>query len=167
MPRSICWETAFSIMQELPPSLVDHESLPNMAHLLLDPSPEIAKMVYALLHAASKKRTEYLVVEAGVDTSTETAKYELPAELLQVVQTALILQGDQAEPNILGYLLGWMVIFDLFNDASLRVKMGYASQLRDLDLISSNFLPNILDLAARSKRAWSCSRSRFAQRQLK
>ncbi|KAI5116021.1 hypothetical protein M0805_005027, partial [Coniferiporia weirii] len=145
-PRSVCWEMAFSIVQNLPSSLIDHESLPNMAHLLLDPSPEVAKMAYTLLRGAAKKRTEYLVVEAGVDTSTETTKYELPDELLQVLQLALELKDNQTEPNTLGYLLGWMIVFDLFNDASLRVKMGYAAQLRDLDLIESNFLPNILDL---------------------
>lgn len=103
-----------------------------MAHLLLDPSPEVAKMSYILLQDATRKWTEYLVIEAGVDTS-ETTRYELPPELLQVLQTALEMKDDQPVPvntsslssmhkadchtqNTIGFLLGWMLIFDLFKD---------------------------------------------------
>ena len=56
-----------------------------MCHLLLDPSPAIKKMSYSLLHQAAKPRTEYLIIEAGVDSSSET-KLELPSELLSVVE---------------------------------------------------------------------------------
>lgn len=62
-----------------------------------------------------------------------------------------------------GYLLGWMTIFNLFDNAvchiftwssfsdrfacqSLRVKMSYAGQLRDMNIISSGFLPTIFEL---------------------
>ena len=68
-----------------------------MAHLILDPSPEVAKMSYSLLYQAAQKRTEHLVVEAGVDTSSETAKYDIPSELLQVLDAALQLD-DSTEP---------------------------------------------------------------------
>ena len=73
-----------------------------MAHLLLDPSPEVAKIVYSLLKLAARKWTEFLVVEAGVDTS-EMTKFEIPMELLQVLSVAL-------EPNdkdeIVGLICG-------------------------------------------------------------
>lgn len=39
-----------------------------------------------------------------------------------------------------------MLAFDLFTDASLRVKAGYVDQLRDLDLVASKLLPAIFDL---------------------
>lgn len=68
-----------------------------MAHLLTDPSPELAKMAYALLQDAAAKRTEYLVVEAGVDNS-EDAKFELPVELLQILQESPF--GDDIQPNV-------------------------------------------------------------------
>ncbi|KAL5521576.1 hypothetical protein ACEPAF_2324 [Sanghuangporus sanghuang] len=148
VPRSVCWNTALTIVQNLPDSLIDHESLPKMAHLILDPSSEVAKMSYSLLFKAAQKWTEYLVVEAGVDTSSETAKYEIPVELVRVLESALQ-PDDSTEPvsrNIFAYLLGWTIVFDLFDNASLRVKMSYATQLRDLDLIGSSFLPFIFDL---------------------
>lgn len=59
-----------------------------MVHIILDPSVEVSKMAYVLLLRAARKRTEYLVVEAGVDTSSEVTKFELPQELLHVLQTA-------------------------------------------------------------------------------
>ncbi|THH03871.1 hypothetical protein EW145_g5943 [Phellinidium pouzarii] len=144
VPRSVCWEMAFSIMQNLPPSLIDHESLPKMAHLLMDPSTDVVKMAYALLRVAAGKRTEHLVMEAGIDTSDQITRYDLPKELLLVL--LMPSPNAQPQPNILSYLLGWMIVFDSFMDASLRVKIGYATQLRDLNLISSNFLPIILEL---------------------
>jgi hypothetical protein len=105
-----------------------------MVHLLLDTSPEVQKLAYPMLQNAAQKRTEYLVVEAGVELS-ENAKFELPSELLHVVQTTLEVK-DEVEPvryvrsfsnvtflillfvkNLFGYLLGWTLIYDLFDGA--------------------------------------------------
>ena len=73
-----------------------------MAHLLLDTSPEVQKLAYPMLQNASQKRTEYLVIEAGVDTS-ENAKFELPLELLEVVKTRMDLKNisDPVRASIL------------------------------------------------------------------
>ena len=68
-----------------------------MAHLILDPSIDVAKMSYSLLFRAAQRWTEHLVVEAGVDTSSETAKFEMPSELIQVLEFALQPE-DSAEP---------------------------------------------------------------------
>ncbi|TDL24483.1 hypothetical protein BD410DRAFT_785971 [Rickenella mellea] len=157
VPRSSCWGSALSIVQNLPTTLIDHDTLPKMCHLLLDPSADVQKMAYSMLQQAAKRRTEHLVVEAGVDTSGE-ATFHLPTELLNVLSRAL--EGNdesQVEYNPFGYMLGWMIIFDLFNDASLKVKMGYASQIRDLGIIATNFLPTIfasLDLYSGRSRAF-------------
>lgn len=94
-----------SIVQNIPKHLIDHDTLPKvrhlllvvvnteligpqMCHLLLDPSAAVQKMAYSLLQQAAKRRTEYLVVEAGVDTSGETT-FQLPTELLDVLSRAL------------------------------------------------------------------------------
>ena len=66
-----------------------------MVHLLLDDSSAVQKMSYTMLQRAVEKRTGYLVVEAGVDMSEET-KFELPSELLQVVQNSLTLDGEKS-----------------------------------------------------------------------
>lgn len=59
-----------------------------MVHLLTDPSTDVQKMAYDLLQEAAKKRTEYLVIEVGVDTES-SVKPELPAELISLLQTSL------------------------------------------------------------------------------
>ena len=75
-----------------------------MAHLLLDPSPEVAKIAYSLLKFAARKWTEYLVVEAGVDTSEET-KFEIPEELLQVL--TLSLEPDDKDEIVSNVAFGY------------------------------------------------------------
>lgn len=58
-----------------------------MSHLLSDPSVDVQKMAYDLLREAAKKRTEYLVIESGVNT--EDVKIDLPVELVNLLQSTL------------------------------------------------------------------------------
>ncbi|KAJ7074942.1 hypothetical protein B0H15DRAFT_1027322 [Mycena belliarum] len=148
-PRSTCRELVLSIVQDLPASLITIDTLPKMCHLLADPSADVQKMTYQLLTVAARKRTEHFVIEAGVDVDA-TVKADLPLELLDILQTSLNLdQGDLPdldESTVFGHLLGWMVVFDLFMDASLKVKLSYIEQLRSLDVIGTFFIPNLLSL---------------------
>jgi len=57
----------------------------QMAHLLSDPSSNVQRMAYDMLRVAAKKRTEYLIIEAGVDTDS-TVQCELPMELLSLLR---------------------------------------------------------------------------------
>ncbi|TFK22367.1 hypothetical protein FA15DRAFT_681687 [Coprinopsis marcescibilis] len=66
VPRSMCRGLLLSIAQTLPASLIDHETLGKMCHLITDPSTEVQKMAYQLLKTAAERRTEYLVIEVGV-----------------------------------------------------------------------------------------------------
>lgn len=63
-----------------------------MCHLLTDPSVDVQKMTFQLLQQAARKRTEYLVIEAGVD-SDDNFQADLPEELLLILQATF----DQAE----------------------------------------------------------------------
>ncbi|PFH48098.1 hypothetical protein AMATHDRAFT_66268, partial [Amanita thiersii Skay4041] len=148
VPRSICRELVLTIVQDLPKSLIDQDTLPKMCHILMDPSADVQIMAYQLLHIAAKKRTEYLVIEAGVDVDS-TVKIELPTELLAILQLDITL-GDWENPwqerQVFGYLLSWMLVFESFQDASLRVRSSYIEQLRNLDLISKTFMPSMLTL---------------------
>lgn len=56
-----------------------------MCHLLSDSSTEVQKMAYQHLREAAKKRTEYLVIETGVDTE-DTVQAELPLQLISMLQ---------------------------------------------------------------------------------
>ncbi|OCH91295.1 hypothetical protein OBBRIDRAFT_887096 [Obba rivulosa] len=146
-PLSVCRELALQIVQDLPNTLIDETTLPKMCHLVRDTSAEVQKMAYQLLHESARKYTEYMVIEAAVD-SEATMKPELPAELIDILQRYLNLDGsiDRNHQDFFGYLLGWMVAFDLFANASLKVKSGYIDQLRDLSLVSDYLLPTIFTL---------------------
>jgi hypothetical protein len=100
-----------------------------MCHLLIDPSYEVQRMGYNLLHKAARKRTEHFVIESAVDTE-DNVSAELPAELLAILQsnfTSIEEFHDSESDNIevdlselykvSGYLLAWMIMFDLFIDA--------------------------------------------------
>ncbi|KAF7968525.1 hypothetical protein HWV62_30179 [Athelia sp. TMB] len=110
-------------------------------------SSEVQKMAYGLLQEAAKKRTEYLVIEAGVDTE-DLVQAELPVELTTLLQRSLNHEDDLANSDSvqLGYLLTWMVAFDLFTDSSMKVRSDYVNQLRNLDLIAARFIPSIFNL---------------------
>ncbi|KAI0042795.1 hypothetical protein FA95DRAFT_1682318 [Auriscalpium vulgare] len=147
VPRSICREAALSVIQNMPPSLIDHETLPKMSHLLFDPLPNVQKMSYEVMREAAKKYTEHLVIEAGVDAES-TVRPRLPPELVALLQQTIeALDMDELSGSkVLGALLGWMTVFDLFGNASMKVRSGYTEHLRDLDLIGSYFIPLILNI---------------------
>lgn len=56
-----------------------------MCHLVIDHSLEVQKMAYGIMQRAAKKRTEYFVIEAGVDIES-TVQATLPLELLDIMQ---------------------------------------------------------------------------------
>ena len=88
--------------------------LPQATHLLSDKSVEVQKMAYQLLHKSAEKRTEYIVIEAGVSApDSDSIKPELPPELIAFLQQSID-EDDPDAPPTFGYLLGWMSVFDLF-----------------------------------------------------
>ncbi|TFK49320.1 hypothetical protein OE88DRAFT_1713557 [Heliocybe sulcata] len=143
-PQSICLELAMSIIQDLPQSLLDDKTLPSMCRILLGTSTEAQKMAYQLLQESTQKYTENLVIEAGVDTEA-TVKCELPVELVDILQRGLLDDDDYVPKDPFGYFLAWMAAFDLFSNASFRVKSGYIQHLRSLDVISAKFVPYVFN----------------------
>lgn len=103
----------------------------------MDTSTDVQKRAYQFLENAVKKRTEYFVIEAGVDADT-TVNATIPPEILDILQR--IINLDEAnldtqvillpfylssslildKQNVFGYLLSWMLLFDLFKDAVRR-----------------------------------------------
>ncbi|EIW76996.1 hypothetical protein CONPUDRAFT_157270 [Coniophora puteana RWD-64-598 SS2] len=155
-PRSLCRELAVSIVQDMPSELVNENTLSEMCHFLSDPSAEVQKMSYRLLHEATRKRTEHLVVEAAVDTENKV-KIGLPDELVVILHQTLDLgdvEQDASESagiqthrfDVFGHMLGWMVAFDLFEGASLKVRTGYVQHLRSLGVVGKNFIPHIFEV---------------------
>jgi len=63
-----------------------------MINLIMDPSPEIQKMAHQFLQSAAKKRTEYLVIEAGVDAEANF-NAEIPLELIDILRRGADLEA--------------------------------------------------------------------------
>ncbi|EPQ53690.1 hypothetical protein GLOTRDRAFT_117039 [Gloeophyllum trabeum ATCC 11539] len=144
-PQLMSLELAMSIVQDMPDSLHDAKILPSMCRLIVNTSSETQKMAYHLLQESSRKYTENLVIEAGVDTEANV-KCELPMELVDILQRSISDDDpDDIPQDPFGYFLAWMAVFDLFSNASFKVKSGYIQHLRDLDLISTRFLPYIFN----------------------
>ncbi|KAG1837363.1 hypothetical protein DFJ58DRAFT_863015 [Suillus subalutaceus] len=120
-PRSLCRELALA-----------------MCHLLTDPSYEVQRMGYSLLHKAARKRTEYFVIESAVDTE-DNVSAELPAELLAILQSNFTSAEGFQLYKFSGYLLAWMIMFDLFIDA-------YFNRMRSLGIMGDFFIPNVFDV---------------------
>lgn len=100
-------------------------TLVQAIHLLNDKSAEVQKMAYQLLHKSAKKRTEYIVIEAGVTApDSDSIKPELPPELITFIQQGIDEEDPDAPPTF-GYLLSWMSVFDLFMDAVSDYMQGW------------------------------------------
>ncbi|KAF9652581.1 hypothetical protein BDM02DRAFT_3088924 [Thelephora ganbajun] len=151
-PLSTCHELLLTVAQNLPQSLIEIDTLGKVrrlfrvtflqaTHLLKDKSVEVQKMAYQFLGRSAKKRTEYIVIETGASApDSDSIKPELPSELIAFLQQSIGEEDPDAPPTF-GHLLGWMSVFDLFVDASLKVKIAYINHLRDLEMITSHFLP--------------------------
>ncbi|KAH9005649.1 hypothetical protein EDB86DRAFT_3177955 [Lactarius hatsudake] len=130
-PRTVCREAALSIM----------------SHLLFDPSTSVQKMAYELLREAAHKRTEHLVIEAGVDTES-IVRSSLPLELISLLQQTLDIVDIEEDPSqrTFGALLGWMITLDLYTNASMKVKSGYSEHLQEVELVTTHLIPLVLNL---------------------
>ncbi len=97
---------------------VDWDVLPKLCHLF-------SSEAYPLLNKAARAWTEHWVVEVAI--GSEEAR--IPQELLNVL--------DVDED-----LFAWMILFDLFDGASLKLKSLYVEQVRDLAAV---FMANVVD----------------------
>ncbi|CAK5264279.1 unnamed protein product [Mycena citricolor] len=147
-PRSICRQLVLSIVQNLPPSLISEETLPKMCHLLSDPSADVQRWRTACCRSQPKSTPNTWSSKQQWTLNLPTI--ELPLELLEILRMTTDINQlellDADESIVFGYLLGWMVVFDLFANASLKIRLGYIDHLRALQLVGNEFIPNILNL---------------------
>ncbi|KAJ3986996.1 hypothetical protein F5890DRAFT_1406039 [Lentinula detonsa] len=145
IPESVCRELVLELVaNHLSDELMDHQTFYKA-------SP------FQILHKAAKKCTEHFVLEAGVDTEGKL-EAQLPKELMVLLQQSLNLDIDADDANLTGdilnlftqavfvYLLGWMLLFDLFVDTSMKVRMRYIDQLRNSSIIEEHFIPSVFSL---------------------
>jgi hypothetical protein len=90
-------ESTLSKVSRLKPPLHKLKQFVQMCHLVTDHSIEVQKLSYGILHIAARKRTEYLVVEAGVETESISESSTLPPELLDIVQRHVNLSNLEDE----------------------------------------------------------------------
>ncbi|EJT96726.1 hypothetical protein DACRYDRAFT_119937 [Dacryopinax primogenitus] len=151
-----CRDRVIELAQALPPSLVDDTTMQAMYARLSDASVEVQKTAYHLLHTAIPKITEQRVVEAAVGTSGVSEEedsvpqplFNLPPELITLLLEPLevIDEDDVSASETFGRLLGWMVLFDFFVDASPALKSNYVEQLRSGELLGRSLFPSLIPL---------------------
>jgi len=84
-------------------------------------------------------------VQAEAEAETEI-KFKLPHSLLDVLKAPV--SGRWSEDDVFGskytaLLLGWTIIFDFFENVSIKIKNSYTEQLRSSGLVETSFLPVI------------------------
>ncbi|KAJ3932590.1 MAG: hypothetical protein NXY57DRAFT_1072227 [Lentinula lateritia] len=151
-PMQMCHLLSSSTYSSVPyPSTHSHSSSSSL--LSFASSIHHDQLAYQILYKAARKRTEYFVLEAGVDTEGKV-KAQLPEELLVLLQQSVDLDIDAENADIDGdreheifvYLLSWMLFFDSFVDTSMKVRMSYLEQLRSSSIIETHFVPSVLSL---------------------
>ncbi|KAJ3992694.1 hypothetical protein F5050DRAFT_1579091 [Lentinula boryana] len=160
VPESVCRELVLELVANHLSDDSDITSFPSsLSHSssssLLSLSSPIhhAQLAFQILHKAAKKFTEHFVLEAGVDTEGKL-EAQLPRELMVLLQQSVNLDIDADDANLTGgrehavfvYLLGWMLLFDLFVDTSMKVRMRYIDQLRNSSIIEEHFIPSVFSL---------------------
>lgn len=99
-----------------------------MCHLVSDPSNDVQKMAYQLLREAAKKHTEYVVVEAAVD-SEGSYKPQLPSELLSILDRTIDVHEESIEVRASFFIHAYP---DLFRIDHLRLFDRLGSYFRSL-----------------------------------
>ncbi|KAG8896139.1 hypothetical protein FRB99_009054, partial [Tulasnella sp. 403] len=123
-----------------------------LCDMMKEPSFALQEDVYEILCRLATQWNEQLVINAAVDTQAdEEAKYELPRQLVALLQA--VAPGDldeesdsEEQARTTGYLLSWMLLFEFFDKISIKVRNSYLEQLRNLDLVSTSFVPKLLSL---------------------
>ncbi|KZT55173.1 hypothetical protein CALCODRAFT_518938 [Calocera cornea HHB12733] len=151
-----CRDQVIALCQELPSSLIDDATMQAMYGRLSDPSVEVQKTAYRLLHTAIPRITEQRVIEAAVTTSEQSEDeipvpqplFTLPQELLSLLLEPLeaIDEDDLITKGTFGRFLAWMVLFDFFVDASPALKANYVEQLRTGDLLGRSLFSTLIPL---------------------
>lgn len=77
-------------------SSISASTLPSSVSLIRN-----HQLSYQLLHKAAKKRTEYFVLEAGVDTEGKV-EANLPMELMELLQQSVDVDLDFYDANLGG-----------------------------------------------------------------
>lgn len=84
-------------------------NIKQMSHLILDSSSEVQKVAYLFLQSAAKKRTEYFVIEAGVDAEA-IVKADLPQQILDIIQRDLDLKQIDVQETVSGACSRFIII---------------------------------------------------------
>ncbi|KAF2420769.1 hypothetical protein EJ08DRAFT_620568 [Tothia fuscella] len=101
---------------------------------LYTPSRSIQEAAYTLLHKGIPLKQE----QVSLDAVLEKKAARLPDELLSLVLEAPTMKGlenasfERVMPlQLRGYLFGWMLVFDHFQNASFKVKADYVENIKE------------------------------------
>ncbi|KAG8852759.1 hypothetical protein FRB91_005987 [Serendipita sp. 411] len=162
---------ALNILHESAEAILEPGDFSKFVYLLHEPHLETQQEGYGLVRTAALKYTEHVVMEVGLNSTApssasvsasapEGAEARLPTELIQLLDAYGILDLDDegweeedTEEDVgdwsglhqrqFGFFLGWMALFDIMENTSLRVRAGYVEDIRNGELVSRHLMPNL------------------------
>ncbi|KAI9054877.1 hypothetical protein LZ554_002021 [Drepanopeziza brunnea f. sp. 'monogermtubi'] len=96
----------------------------------------IQSAAFDVLHKALPKVQQELSVNVLLDGTSAALPLELLSLLLNTPSTADIPDATSFPPSIRGYLLSWLIVYESYKTASLKVRNDYSELLKSEDYIS-------------------------------
>ncbi|MCJ1287927.1 hypothetical protein MMC26_007279 [Xylographa opegraphella] len=151
-PRRIVNELLERLLTK--PYPMAYKAAEDLYPVIASESAALQRAAYQMLHNYIPENQEDLSIEAAL---SKTFKAKLPEELLSLILT--VPQHD--EPLALdceypltlhlnGYLLGWILVFDHWNNASHKLQNEYVASIKDGAYLNS-FLSFAFDYLIRSR----------------
>ncbi|KNZ44547.1 hypothetical protein VP01_904g2 [Puccinia sorghi] len=126
-------------------SLYSEVPISSLVNSIYSPSIRSSILALTIAQTAVKHLVNNLAVE--IELIPESAISPLPEELLNAIQAS-----KYQHPT--ATLMGWLLVFSYFHNASSRMRNSYSSQLREANLVSENLIPllhAVLQVAERGK----------------
>ncbi|KAI7862837.1 hypothetical protein BDF14DRAFT_1735151 [Spinellus fusiger] len=147
-PRQLYQELLSDLCVEIPDTVLSEifsfNDTASICSLLRSPTEKIQKCAYYLL----QKSIAHVVQELSVQLEfNSTREEEVDSSINKNIMGYLATPPDvsnwhsthfEEQPlhEIFGFLLSWLLMFDHFNDVTLKLKQEYTSQIKESELIS-------------------------------
>jgi len=127
-------------------SLYSEVPISSLVNSIYSPSIRSRILALTIAQTAVKHLVNKLAVEIELNSESAISP-SIPEELLNAIQAS-----KSQDPT--ATLMGWLLVFSYFHNASSRLRNSYSSQLREANLVSDNLIPllhEVLQVAERGK----------------
>ncbi|KAH9806845.1 hypothetical protein DFH28DRAFT_1160381 [Melampsora americana] len=122
-------------------------SVEKLVQSIFSRSVTSSTLAYTLARKLVQRDTDTLSIEAELTQEASIDHHAIPDILLNMLDKV-------TDHDLVAHLLGWLLVFTYFENASLRLKNAYNAQLREMGLIPRRLVPllhGILRISDRGK----------------